>query len=748
MFIRAAGVASVLEEGTPRVKDWNGGSKEVFAEAKKTVVKRGGVGRESLTTVAAGKRGAAGSVPLDYAARKRETLNAASPTPAARQRANVASVVGSAAGSWAVSSAASSRQGSPSLSGSLSEDKSRSVSQASLTRGSVIGKSGTGSGSVSSRASRTSSSVASKVSIYSSDVGDETITQDMSGRGASNGDGMESTRDETASRSSSVAWSASQSSAFQHGEPSVRGPPEASIVTNKARIQPATSTRPSKSQVQDLESKIRALERKRLEDREKLKKLEQLKLEKERLEGIIQKLQAKFQPQQVEMVNLRRQLKDSGSKTIDVETLQAEHDAALEMATLDREIAEQSAEGFRTELEALKQRAEELELDIEILREENKELGREMNPEEKTSQGWLQMEKSNERLRDALSRLREITQSQETELKIQIASLERDVRQMGDIKGQYEIAQKKLRRSDDIIHDLRQQLEVAAGSEEMLERLTEENLVLSEQVGDLKVSLEDLEDLKELNDELEQNHVATEKQMQEELDFKDAVLGEQAQQVSRQESKLVDYEQTISKFRELVANLQNHLQDLKASKQITEAEAEELNTRSNAMADINLKLQNTAAKSQVDHFNQGLQKAEAEEAVEHLKIVQSFLVDATSTDRNSILAYFRIKQVAFRAKLLQTTLADQLSSPAGVPIAEPFPLCEAVEKLMWIAAMCERLIGHISSCSLEAFARYEGALHDLEPMRRNLDSYIDGIRSGNLRPAALVEELQRYVESG
>jgi len=49
----------------------------------------------------------------------------------------------------------------------------------------------------------------------------------------------------------------------------------------------------------------------------------------------------------------------------------------------------------------------------------------------------------------------------------------------------------------------------------------------------------------------------------------------------------------------------------------------------------------------------------------------------------------------------------------------------------------------MSSCSLEAFAQYEGAFRDLEPVQRNLDNHIEAVRSGSLKETYLLEELKR-----
>jgi len=72
----------------------------------------------------------------------------------------------------------------------------------------------------------------------------------------------------------------------------------------------------------------------------------------------------------------------------------------------------------------------------------------------------------------------------------------------------------------------------------------------------MAAELEDLEALKELNDELEESHVETEKQLQDELDYKDLVAREQVAIIERLEENVADYENTIGQFRELVLSLQ------------------------------------------------------------------------------------------------------------------------------------------------------------------------------------------------
>ncbi|KAK6604714.1 CAP-Gly domain-containing protein [Botrytis cinerea] len=520
---------------------------------------------------------------------------------------------------------------------------------------------------------------------------------------------------------------------------------EASPAGSPAGQRIATSTAASR-EIEDLKTKLRVMEKKRMEDREKLKGLENVQAEKEKFEGIIQKLQTKYQPQQQELTDLRKQLKEFAARFEEVEGMQAEHESILEMATLDREMAEETAEVLRTELDALKQKTEELELEVEVLREENTELGGEMSAEEKTSQSYLQLERKNERLTEALLRLRDLTQQAEAELKDEIKSLQEDVRDLGSVKENYDAVKGKLAQSEAIIEDLRQQLDNALGAEDMIEELTDRNMSMSEQIEELKVTIEDLESLKELNDELEINHVETEKEMQEEIDFKESIINEQARRAAQQDETLDDMEYTLSRFRELVTSLQSDLEDIRASHAVTETESEQLNSRTRAMQDLNMKLQVSAAKTQVKTIDLELRRLDAQEASEHLSIVQLFLPDQFNTERDSVLALLRFRRVAFKANLLHGFVKERVNGQPPIGHEDDiFAGCDVLDKLVWVGAMCNRFFNAISHCSIEEFGKYEGALYELEPVERALNGWIDGLRRDELKEKQCASELQRTI---
>ncbi|KAL8724428.1 MAG: hypothetical protein Q9181_006823 [Wetmoreana brouardii] len=522
--------------------------------------------------------------------------------------------------------------------------------------------------------------------------------------------------------------------------------------TSRARSPPGQPQKPPAAnsavsrENEDLRIKLRMMEKKRMEDREKLKALDRVQGERDKFEGIVQKLQSKYQPQQQEIADLRKQVKDTDAKVEALEKQQAENDTVVEVATLDREMAEETAETLRGELDSLKTSHEELRLEVEVLREENQELGKEMSPEEKTSQGWLQMERSNERLREALMRLRDVTQEQEADLREQIAELERDLHDYRGAKEQQMQTEAALTESESTIEELRQQLETALGAEDMIEELTEKNLALNEQVQNLKAVVEELESLKELNDELEINHIENAKQMQQEIDSNESLLAEQARNAATQDQTIQDLEYTVTRFRNLVTSMQTDLEEMRASQQLTEAEANDLSSRSKAMMDLNLRLQTTATKAQIKAIDLELGKLEAEESAEHLSIVQLFLPESFRSERNSIRAYLRFKRIKFKADLLHDYVKNKATTQSN-PIAgdDMFISCEVMDKLLFVSSTCDRFIKSIQSCDLTAFARLESAWFDLEPVQRAFNGWIEAMRRDELKEEPCSTELSGTI---
>ena len=267
-----------------------------------------------------------------------------------------------------------------------------------------------------------------------------------------------------------------------------------------------------------------------------------------------------------EIRQLKSVLKDTETQLATLQSSAAENVEVLEMATLDREMAEERCEVLQLELDSLKERQEELVAENEYLKSENEEFirGAGVGGEERGGGGSLQLERQNERLKEALVRLRDITGKREGELKSEITALTEEIDQLTVIKGitssrnffnidRFDEVTKQLSQSEALIEDLKQQLDTALSAEDLLEELTVRNLALTERIDEMRTTIEDLEALRELNDELEENHLAQEREYREEVEFKDTLIREQSKRIQTAEETNLDYESTIMRFRELVS---------------------------------------------------------------------------------------------------------------------------------------------------------------------------------------------------
>lgn len=116
-----------------------------------------------------------------------------------------------------------------------------------------------------------------------------------------------------------------------------------------------------------------------------------------------------------------------------------------------------------------------------------------------------------------ICRLRDATTARENELVDKIKDLEKDTYELEEVKSQYDKIRDKLEMAEFTIEELKQRLDDALGAEDLVEQLTEKNLALTEKLDELRMINDDLEALKELADELEENHMETEKQLQAEI---------------------------------------------------------------------------------------------------------------------------------------------------------------------------------------------------------------------------------------
>jgi dynactin 1 len=506
----------------------------------------------------------------------------------------------------------------------------------------------------------------------------------------------------------------------------------------------AESRAADRKEVEQLKAKLRSMEKKEAEDRAKLQKFDTVQTDKDRYETIIQTLQKKLKGNQQTISELRTLKEQAEQKASEIPQPSGESESVLELAKLDKEMAEERAELAQAELDILRSKHEELELELDILREENRELGSTMSPEELSSAGWLQKEREVERLRHALGLLRDHSREAEDELQSQIKELQESVDEAEKVAALYDETVQKLSQVEATNQHLIEQLEDAETNDEVvvaLEAQREQNAAMIER---LKKQIQEFEEHIQVTDELEKFHVEEERQLHYDLDESEAQLSERERQVLEQGKVIEDLEFSLNKFKGAILELQSDMDELRRSRDMNETQANEMSVKSRAMMDLNLQLQNSAAKSQLKTIDYEMRDMQAEQARSHLEIVQLFIPDSFDQDRNPVLAMLALKRVRSKASLVKTVLLERMRDRPHLMQDDPFAVFEVIEKMDCIAASCLRFLQFINTCSPEQFGRFSGAVYELEPVERSVTIWIEALRRDELGTES-AESLQRML---
>ncbi|RCI05266.1 hypothetical protein CU098_009430 [Rhizopus stolonifer] len=502
---------------------------------------------------------------------------------------------------------------------------------------------------------------------------------------------------------------------------------------------------------EELRLKLKILETKRQEDRERQREHEKVKEEAEQFLTLRNKLQDKIAELQRELRETKRQLKESVTEQEMYENKYNDVIESLEMMTLDKEVAEERAENLQQEVNVLKDKIEEISVDLDVLKKEADIINRipDRDNEEKTPLEVIQLERHNERLKEALMRLRDATTARENELLDKVRNLEKETYELEEVKLQYEKTRDKLEMAEFTIEELKQRLDDALGAEDLVEQLTEKNLALAEKMEEMRMAIDDLEALKELADELEDNHMETEKQLQAEIDHRDMLLREQMERLRSSEETSADYEGTIQQFRELVTTLQNDLEQLRYREVSQQSEKQTLSSQSQAMMSLNMQLQSTVMKAQAKSIDLELRKLDAAQANDRLSYIQPYLPEAFfKTENDAISCVLLYKRLVFKAELIIKHL-DQ-NQPISEKIMDTVPeslvsVCEMRQRAGWLSDLSKRFVTFIVNCNPVTFIKMGQVYHDLVGTERRLTGIVDLLRTDEINENECVIELQRMI---
>ncbi|XP_034757048.1 dynactin subunit 1-like isoform X5 [Etheostoma cragini] len=520
-----------------------------------------------------------------------------------------------------------------------------------------------------------------------------------------------------------------------------------------SKVEPVISKQEEESmraQVKDLEEKLETLKMKRTEDKAKLKELEKYKIQLEQL----QEWKTKMQEQQAD---LQKQLKEAKKEAREAQEAKdrymeemSDTADAIEMATLDKEMAEERAESLQVEVDTLKEKTEELSMDLEILRHEISEKG---SDGAASSYHVKQLEEQNGRLKEALVRMRDLSTSEKQEhVKLQ-KQMEKKNSELETLRTQKEKLQEDIKQAEATIDELKEQVDAALGSEEMVETLTERNLDLEEKVRELRETVTDLEAINEMNDELQENGRETEMELREQVDLSAAKVREAEKRVEAAQETVADYQQTIRKYRDLTTSLQEANRELISQQN---ANVEQVQQPPAELFDFKIKFAETKAYAKAIEME--LRKMEVAQSNRQVALLTSFMPDSFlrhGGDHDCILVLLLIPRLICKAELISKQAQEKfdlngnLAQGTGLrgPPGEQRSFASGlVYSLCLLQATLHKYEQALSTCSVEVFKRMGTLYSEMSFHERSLDYFIDLLHKDQLDETVQVEPLTKAIK--
>ncbi|XP_068800058.1 dynactin subunit 1 isoform X7 [Struthio camelus] len=505
-----------------------------------------------------------------------------------------------------------------------------------------------------------------------------------------------------------------------------------------------------RAQVRDLEEKLETLKIKRNEDKAKLKELEKYKIQLEQ----VQEWKSKMQEQQADLQKRLKEAKKEAKDALEAKERYMEEMAdtadAIEMATLDKEMAEERAESLQQEVDSLKEKVEYLTMDLEILKHEIEEKG---SDGAASSYQVKQLEEQNARLKEALVRMRDLSASEKQEhVKLQ-KQMEKKNTELESLRQQREKLQEEVKQAEKTVDELKEQVDAALGAEEMVETLTERNLDLEEKVRELRETVGDLEAMNEMNDELQENARETELELREQLDMATARVREAEKRVEAAQETVADYQQTIKKYRELTAHLQDVNRELMSQQ---EASAEKQQQPPPEMFDFKIKFAETKAHAKAIEME--LRQMEVQQANRHVSLLTSFMPDSFlrhGGDHDCILVLLLIPRLICKAELISKQaqekfdLNENCAERTGLRGAQGEQLSFAaglVYSLSLLQATLHKYEQALNKCSVEVYKKVGMLYPEMSVHERSLDFLIELLHKDQLDETVNVEPLTKAIK--
>ncbi|CAB3409350.1 unnamed protein product [Caenorhabditis bovis] len=509
-------------------------------------------------------------------------------------------------------------------------------------------------------------------------------------------------------------------------------------------------------QVKELTDKLENTRAKRQEDHAKLLEYERISIEYRTLQEVKGRLNDK-------VVDLERQLLEERKACEDLKAFHENNKDAyleqkdmIEMAVIEKELAEEKADFLQQEVTSLTEKMEEMQAELEILKEEMASSGGGV-PVGNSVQ-MKQIQQQNEKLRDALIKLRDLNgqatldkqKAQEEAEKLRNENVEL-VRVAEVLKRQAELAESK-------IAGFQEQIDAAMGAEEMVTQLTNKNFDLEEKIAKLEEVIEDLEEARDLDEQLAEVQKQQEKDLMKEIEDLKITIHELNGRIRDEQKHSVELSQTILKFRERIAALNAQVQDHKDLILNLEEELHGYKREDYDQASMLSQLQITAHKNFAEAVERQLLAIELEFTRRQAGYLKAFLPDNFAKiggDNESVNMVVMFPRLSSKAKLFAKLAMDCYPQVSGGMRREHVTKSHKAEqwahvfRVDYIAKSLIAVLGQFESAvnetTVEVLMKLTSMYGEMSTHERAVDQYLELLKIARFDENTSLENFEKPV---
>ncbi|CAH0482655.1 unnamed protein product [Peronospora belbahrii] len=343
---------------------------------------------------------------------------------------------------------------------------------------------------------------------------------------------------------------------------------------------------------------------------------------------------------------------------------------ARKVETLEKQVAE-----LQDVIETMTLEKETVEMDKEIAQEHAEELQQEVkrlktamalsaSTERDCSEGSLadagDLASENNKLRAAVKMLHERGSEEKAELSKKLRQAQRENAELVTLREEVE---ELLEREAE---ELKEMLDIANAYETMVEDLTEKNLTLGEKLAELETTVQSLESLREMDQEMEHQHTEYEAELRDEIDSQRATLQELKQAALDQKTVLEDKERTIARFRDLARSHREEIAQLKAKLRAESGAVESLKDTAHLALNQTMGLRALVASAREHEIEAAKQKIIADQARLENSFLRAVVPSSifSETDQKVLRVRLTLGRISGKSDILLQHLKKDLDTVA------------------------------------------------------------------------------------